>query len=40
VPSVAVQGKYLTSPSIAGGSKARAIQTMDFLVSKARKEKK
>jgi thiol:disulfide interchange protein DsbA len=40
VPSVAVQGKYLTSPSIAGGSKARAIQAMDFLVNKARKEKK
>jgi len=40
VPTVAVQGKYLTSPSIAGGSKARAIQTMDFLVNKARKEKK
>lgn len=39
VPSVAVQGKYMTSPSIAGGSKARAIQAMDFLVNKARKEK-
>ncbi len=39
VPSVAVQGKYLTSPSIAGGSKVRAIQAMDFLVNKARKEK-
>ena len=39
VPTVAVQGKYMTSPSIAGGSKARAIQAMDFLVNKARKEK-
>ncbi len=39
VPSVAVQGRYMTSPSIAGGSKARAIQAMDFLVNKARKEK-
>jgi len=40
VPTVAVQGKYLTSPSIAGGSKARSIQAMDFLVNMARKEKK
>lgn len=38
VPTVAIQGKYLTSPSIAG-SKAKAIETMDFLVAKARKEK-
>jgi len=39
VPTVAIQGKYITSPSIAGGSKARAIQVMDHLVEKARKEK-
>ncbi len=40
VPTVAIQGKYITSPSIAGGSKARAIQAMDYLVEKARKEKR
>lgn len=40
VPTVAIQGKYITSPSIAGGSKARAIQVMDYLVEKARKEKR
>jgi thiol:disulfide interchange protein DsbA len=40
VPTVAVQGKYITSPSITAGSKARAIEAMDHLVSKARKEKR
>lgn len=39
VPTIAVQGKYETSPSIAG-TKARAIETLDFLVAKARAEKK
>jgi thiol:disulfide interchange protein DsbA len=39
VPTVAVQGKYITSPSITAGSKARAIEAMDHLVNKARKEK-
>ena len=39
VPTVAVQGKYITSPSIAG-SRAKAVNIMDFLVNKARKEKK
>lgn len=38
VPTVAIQGKYETSPSIAG-SKAKALATMDYLVSRARKEK-
>lgn len=38
VPTVAIQGKYLTSPSIAG-SRARALETMDHLVAKVRKEK-
>lgn len=40
VPTVAIQGKYITSPSIVGGSKARAIDVMDYLVNKARKEKR
>lgn len=40
VPTVAVQGKYITSPSITAGSKARAIEAMDHLVNKARKEKR
>lgn len=38
VPTVAIQGKYETSPSIAG-NKAKALATMDYLVAKARKEK-
>jgi thiol:disulfide interchange protein DsbA len=37
VPTVAVQGKYITSPSIAG-SRAKAINVMDFLVNKVRKD--
>ncbi|MEO0047664.1 MAG: hypothetical protein RLZZ410_623 [Pseudomonadota bacterium] len=40
VPTVAIQGKYITSPSITGGSKARAIDAMDHLINKARKEKR
>lgn len=39
VPTVAIDGKYLTSPSIAGG-KNNAIEAMDFLIAKARREKK
>jgi thiol:disulfide interchange protein DsbA len=39
VPTIFVQGKYETSPSIAG-TKARAIETLDYLVGKARTEKK
>lgn len=31
IPTIAIQGKYITSPSIAG-SKIKAINTMDFLV--------
>jgi len=37
VPTVAVQGKYITSPSIAG-TRAKAVNVMDFLVSKVRKD--
>lgn len=37
VPTVAVQGKYITSPSIAG-SRAKAINVMDFLINKVRKD--
>ena len=37
VPTIAIGGKYITSPSIAG-TKARALETMDYLVTKARKE--
>ena len=39
VPTVFVQGKYETSPSIAG-TKSRTTQTLDYLVNKARTEKK
>ena len=37
VPTVAVQGKYITSPSIAG-SRAKAVNIMDFLVNTVRKD--
>jgi thiol:disulfide interchange protein DsbA len=38
VPTMAIQGKYITSPSIAG-TKAKAIGVMDYLVEKVRKDK-
>ncbi|CAG9184274.1 Thiol:disulfide interchange protein DsbA [Cupriavidus laharis] len=38
VPTVVVQGKYVTSPSIAG-TKASAIQAMDYLVTQVRDKK-
>lgn len=38
VPTIVMQGKYVTSPSIAG-SKAKAIVTMDYLEEKIRKDK-
>ncbi|QWE08570.1 thiol:disulfide interchange protein DsbA/DsbL [Polynucleobacter ibericus] len=38
VPTIVMQGKYVTSPSIAG-SKAKAIVVMDYLVEKIRKDK-
>lgn len=38
VPTIVIQGKYVTSPSIAG-SKAAALQTMDYLVTQVRDKK-
>ena len=38
VPTIVMQGKYVTSPSIAG-SKAKAIAVMDSLEEKIRKDK-
>lgn len=38
VPTIVMQGKYVTSPSIAG-TKAKAIAVMDFLEDKIRKDK-
>jgi len=38
VPTLVVQGKYVTSPSIAG-DKTAAIQTMDYLVTGVREKK-
>ena len=38
VPTIVMQGRYVTSPSIAG-TKARAIMTMDYLEEKIRKDK-
>ena len=38
VPTIVMQGKYVTSPSIAG-NKAKAILVMDYLEEKIRKDK-
>lgn len=38
VPTIVIQGKYVTSPSIAG-SKGAAVQTMDYLVTQVRDKK-
>ena len=38
VPTIVMQGKYVTSPSIAG-TKAKAIAVMDYLEEKIRKDK-
>jgi thiol:disulfide interchange protein DsbA len=38
VPTIVMQGRYVTSPSIAG-SKAKAIQVMDYLEDKIRRDK-
>ena len=38
VPTMVVQGKYVTSPSIAG-TKGAAIQTLDYLVGQVRDKK-
>ncbi|QWD90682.1 thiol:disulfide interchange protein DsbA/DsbL [Polynucleobacter sp. MWH-Braz-FAM2G] len=38
VPTIVMQGKYVTSPSIAG-TKAKAIVVMDYLEEKIRKDK-
>jgi thiol:disulfide interchange protein DsbA len=38
VPTIVMQGKYVTSPSIAG-TKAKAISVMDYLEEKIRKDK-
>jgi thiol:disulfide interchange protein DsbA len=38
VPTIVMQGKYVTSPSIAG-TKAKAIGVMDYLEEKIRKDK-
>jgi thiol:disulfide interchange protein DsbA len=38
VPTIVMQGRYVTSPSIAG-TKAKAILVMDYLVQKIRKDK-
>jgi thiol:disulfide interchange protein DsbA len=38
IPTIVMQGKYVTSPSIAG-TKAKAILVMDYLEEKIRKDK-
>jgi protein dithiol oxidoreductase (disulfide-forming) len=39
VPTLMVQGKYLTSPSIVGGDKARSLMVLDYLVDQIRNRK-
>ena len=36
VPSIAVQGRFITSPSQAGSAE-KALQVADFLIQRARK---
>ena len=38
VPTIVMQGRYVTSPSIAG-SKSKSLIVMDFLEEKIRKDK-
>jgi thiol:disulfide interchange protein DsbA len=38
VPTIVMQGRYVTSPSIAG-SKGKAIEVMNFLEDKIRKDR-
>ena len=38
VPTIVMQGRYVTSPSIAG-TKAKALLVMDYLEQKIRKDK-
>lgn len=40
VPMLAVNGQYVTSPSMAGGDFARSLQVVDFLIEKIRTQKK
>ena len=37
VPMFAVHGKYMTSPAMVGGSHARALQVVDYLVAQERR---
>jgi protein dithiol oxidoreductase (disulfide-forming) len=37
VPMFAVNGKYMTSPAMVGGSHARALQVVDYLVAQERR---
>ncbi len=37
-PAVAIDGKYMTAPSMTGG-RARALQVMDYLIERARAER-
>jgi thiol:disulfide interchange protein DsbA len=39
VPMLAVDGQYVTSATIAGGSNQAALQVVDFLIDKSRKAK-
>ena len=34
VPQIVVDGTYLTSPAMVGGSHRRAINVIDYLISK------
>jgi protein dithiol oxidoreductase (disulfide-forming) len=40
VPMFGINGRYITSPAMVGGSHARALQVVDFLIARERKTKR
>ena len=36
VPRFTVQGRFVTSPAMAGGSQERVLQVLNFLIQKSR----
>ena len=39
VPMFGINGRYITSPAMVGGSHTRALQVVDFLIARERKNK-
>ena len=40
VPTFGINGRYVTSPAMVGGSHTRALQIVDFLIAQERKTKR